>query len=224
MRLLLVEDERQLSEALTQLLLKNNYTVEAVYDGESGLDYALTGIYDIIILDIMLPKINGLKILEEIRKNKISSPVILLTAKGEITDKVIGLDKGADDYLPKPFSPEELLARLRALARRKGEVINENILDFEDVELNLSTYELKCNNNSVRLSLKEFEILRYFMTRPKMVVNKDDLITKIWGYDSDVEHNNIEVYISFIRKKIISINSNTSIKTLRGIGYKLEVN
>jgi DNA-binding response OmpR family regulator len=222
LKLLLVEDEKQLSEALTHLLKKNNYDVDSVYDGEDGLEYALTGIYDIIVLDIMLPKMNGLDVLMNIRNDKISTPVILLTAKGEINDKIEGLDKGADDYLPKPFSPEELLARLRALTRRKGEFINENILNFSDINLNLSTYELESGSGSIRLSLKEFEILRYFMDRPKMVVNKDDLITKVWGYDSNVEHNNIEVYISFLRKKLSYVGSKTSIKTLRGIGYKLE--
>lgn len=200
MRLLLVEDEKQLSEALQQILIRNKYSVDAVYNGDEGLDYSLTGVYDVIILDIMLPKLNGLEILKMIRRRKISTPVILLTAKDSVEDKILGLDSGADDYLPKPFSPDELLARLRALTRRNGEFINENILEFSDIRLNLSTYDMEVNDNSITLTQKEFEILRYFMQRPKLVVSKDDLITKLWGFDSDVEHNNIEVYISFLRK------------------------
>lgn len=222
MKLLLVEDEKQLSEALTQILIKNKYSVDAVYDGEDGLSYGLTDIYDVIILDIMLPKLNGLQALRQLRKDGISTPVLLLTAKGQIEDRVTGLDCGADDYLVKPFAPEELLARLRALTRRKGEVINNNILEFGDISLNLSTYDLEGNNTSLRLTSKEFEILNYFMQRPKSVVSKDDLITKIWGYDSEAEHNNIEVYISFLRKKLAHIESKVNIVTLRGVGYRLE--
>ena len=222
MRILLVEDEKQLSEALQQILIKNKYTVDAVYSGDEGLDYALTGVYDIIILDIMLPKLNGLEILKMIRKRKISTPVILLTAKGSVEDKILGLDSGADDYLPKPFSPDELLARLRALTRRNGDFINENILEFSDIKLNLSTYDMEVNDNSITLTQKEFEILKYFMQRPKLVVSKDDLITKLWGFDSDVEHNNIEVYISFLRKKLAYVESNVKITTIRRVGYRLE--
>lgn len=222
MRILLIEDEIQLSEALKQILVKNKYSVDAVFDGEDGLIYALTDVYDVIILDIMLPKLNGLDVLKEIRKKDISTPVILLTAKGSIEDKIIGLDSGADDYLPKPFSPDELLARLRALTRRNGEFVNENILKFSDINLNLATYEMIVYDNSLTLTLKEFEILKYFMQRPKIVVSKDDLITKLWGFESEVEHNNIEVYISFLRKKLSHLNSNVKITTIRRVGYRLE--
>ena len=222
MKLLLVEDEKQLSEALQQILIKNKYSVDAVYNGDEGLDYALTGVYDVIILDIMLPKLNGIEILKMIRKRKISTPVILLTAKGSVEDRILGLDSGADDYLPKPFSPDELLARLRALTRRNGDFINENILEFSDIKLNLSTYDMEVNDNSITLTQKEFEILKYFMQRPKLVVSKDDLITKLWGFDSDVEHNNIEVYISFLRKKLAYVESNVKITTIRRVGYRLE--
>lgn len=222
MKLLLVEDEKQLSEALQQILIKNKYSVDAVYNGDEGLDYALTGVYDVIILDIMLPKLNGLEILKMIRKRKISTPVILLTAKGSVDDRILGLDSGADDYLPKPFSPDELLARLRALTRRNGDFINENILEFSDIKLNLSTYDMEVNDNSITLTQKEFEILKYFMQRPKLVVSKDDLITKLWGFDSDIEHNNIEVYISFLRKKLAYVESNVKITTIRRVGYRLE--
>jgi DNA-binding response OmpR family regulator len=222
MRLLLVEDEKQLSEALQQILIKNNYSVDAVFNGEDGLDYGLTDVYDVIILDVMLPKLNGLEILKMLRNKKISTPVILLTAKGSIEDKVLGLDSGADDYLPKPFSPEELLARLRALTRRNGDFINENILEFSDIRLNLSTYEMEVRDNSITLTSKEFDILKYFMQRPKIVVSKDDLILKLWGFDSDIEHNNIEVYISFLRKKLSYVESNVKITTIRRVGYRLE--
>ena len=222
MKLLLVEDEKQLSEALSQILINNKYSVDCVYDGENGLEYALTDIYDVIILDIMLPKLNGLEVLRRIRRENISTPVLLLTAKDSVDDKVTGLDLGADDYLPKPFDLKELLARLRAISRRKGEVINDNLLIFGDISLNLSNYDLSCKDNTITLTQKEFEILNYFMQRPKSIVSKDDLITKLWGFDSDIEYNNIEVYISFIRKKLIFINSSVKITTIRRAGYKLE--
>ena len=222
MKLLLVEDEKHVSESLQQIRIKNKYSVDEVYNGDEALDYALTGVYDVIILDIMLPKLNGIEILKMIRKRKISTPVILLTAKGSVEDRILGLDSGADDYLPKPFSPDELLARLRALTRRNGDFINENILEFSDIKLNLSTYDMEVNDNSITLTQKEFEILKYFMQRPKLVVSKDDLITKLWGFDSDIEHNNIEVYISFLRKKLAYVESNVKITTIRRVGYRLE--
>ena len=199
MKLLLIEDEKELSEALFQILTKNKYFVDSVYDGEDGLDYALTGIYDVIILDIMLPKLDGLSLLKKIRKEGILTPVIMLTAKSQIEDRVVGLDLGADDYLTKPFAVEELLARL-----------------------NINTYDLDVNDESIRLTLKEFEIIKYFMERPKCVVSKDDLITKLWGFDSEVEYNNIEVYISFIRKKLSYLKSKVNIVTIRGVGYRME--
>ena len=222
MRLLLVEDEIQLSEALNQILTKNKYTVDAVYDGEDGLDYALSDVYDGIILDIMIPKLNGLEILKKIRKEGIQTPVIMLTAKSQIEDKVYGLDCGADDYLSKPFAPEELLARLRAITRRKDILVNDNVLSFGDIKLNVDTYDLEVNGENIRLTLKEFDIIKYFIDRPKCVVSKDDLITKLWGFDSEVEYNNIEVYISFIRKKLTYLKSKINIVTIRGVGYRLE--
>ena len=222
MRLLLVEDEKQLSEALQQILIKNNYSVDVVFNGEDGLNYGLTDVYDVIVLDIMLPRLNGLQVLKMLRNKKISTPIILLTAKDSVEDRILGLDSGADDYLPKPFSPEELLARLRAITRRNGDFISENILEFSDIRLNLSTYEMEVGNNSITLTLKEFDILKYFMQRPKVVVGKDDLISKIWGFDSDVEHNNIEVYISFLRKKLAYVESQVKITTIRRVGYRLE--
>ncbi len=222
MKLLLIEDEKELSEALFEILTNNKYLVDTFYDGEEGLDYALTGIYDVIILDIMLPKLNGISLLKQLRKLGLSTPVIMLTAKSQIEDRVLGLDCGADDYLTKPFATEELLARLRSVTRRKGSVINDNVLTYGDIRLNIETYDLDVNSESIRLTLKEFEIIKYFMERPKCVVSKDDLITKLWGFDSEVEYNNIEVYISFIRKKLAYLNSKVSIITIRGVGYRME--
>ncbi len=222
MRILVVEDEEAIAEALAHILTKNKYLVDTCYDGESGYDNAMTGIYDIIILDIMLPGMNGLDILCGIRKNGIACPVLLLTAKDEISDKVKGLDSGADDYLTKPFAMEELLARIRSLSRRTEHAISDNLLEFGDVALNLQTYELSCSGNSLNLGLKEFSIMEYLLNNPNKVMSKEMMIEKIWGYDSDAEYNNVEVYISFLRKKLRHIHSSVLIKTVRGVGYRLE--
>lgn len=223
MRILIVEDELHLAEALTQILKKNNYTVDAVNDGESGLDNALSNIYDLILLDIMLPKMDGISILKKLRKEGISTPVILLTAKGEISDKVVGLDSGADDYLAKPFATEELLARIRAMSRRKGEVLPDNTLRFGDIELNTANLKLSKDSKEVKLILKESELLEFLIARKNTVTSKELIIEKIWGFDSEVEHNHVEVYISFLRKKLAFLNSEVTINTVRGVGYVLEV-
>lgn len=224
MRILIVEDEVPLADALSQILRKNNYTVDAVYDGESGLDNALSDIYDLIILDIMLPKMDGISILKNIRKEGISTPVILLTARGETSDKVQGLDSGADDYLAKPFASEELLARIRAMSRRKGEVLQDNALKFGDLELYTSTLKLTCGSKEIKLILKECELLELLIIRKNMATSKELIIEKLWGFDAEVEHNHVEVYISFLRKKLIHLNSNVTINTLRGVGYILKSN
>jgi two-component system, OmpR family, response regulator ArlR len=221
MRILVVEDELHLAEALTQILRKNNYTVDTVNDGATGLDNALSDIYDLIILDIMLPKMDGISILKEIRKEGLGVPVILLTAKGQISDKVIGLDSGADDYLPKPFATEELLARIRALSRRKGEVLTDNNLKFGDIELNISTLMLTSGTKEVKLILKESQLLEVLMTRKNSTTSKELIIEKLWGFDAQVEHNHVEVYISFLRKKLVYLNSKVVINTVRGVGYIL---
>lgn len=224
MKILLVEDEIHLSEALTQILKKNKYIIDAVYDGISGLDNALSGIYDLIILDIMLPEMDGISVLKNIRKEGISTPVILLTAKGEVSDKVTGLDSGADDYLAKPFATEELLARIRAALRRKGEVITDNNnLKFGDIELNISSLKLCKGDKYIKLILKECQLLELLILRNTSVTPKELVIEKLWGFDSEAEHNNVEVYISFLRKKLASLNSKVSINTVRGVGYILEV-
>ena len=176
-----------------------------------------------IVLDIMLPKMNGLEVLRTLRANKIKTPVILLTAKDEVSDKVTGLDIGADDYLTKPFYTEELLARIRSLGRRNSDVICDNILSFDDISLNISTYELMCGERSVKLGLKEFNIMELLIKNGARILSKETLIEKIWGYESDAEYNNVEVYISFLRKKLSHIKSKVIIKTVRGVGYCLEV-
>lgn len=223
MRILVVEDELHLAEALTQILRKNNYSVDAAHDGEVGLDNALSNIYDVIILDIMLPKMDGIAILKELRKEGIATPVILLTARGEISDRVIGLDCGADDYLAKPFATEELLARIRALSRRKGEVVLSNTLKFGDMELNTATLKLSSEGKEVKLILKESELLELLISRKNAATSKEIIIEKLWGFDSEVEHNNVEVYISFLRKKLVHLSSEVIINTVRGVGYILEV-
>ncbi|WP_410770338.1 response regulator transcription factor [Fontibacillus sp. BL9] len=222
MRILIVEDEVHLAEALTQILKKNNYSVDTVHDGRSGLDNALSGIYDLLLLDIMLPEMDGITLLKTIRSEGIATPVIMLTAKGEISDKISGLDYGADDYVAKPFSTGELLARIRAALRRKGEVVPDDSLKFGDIELNTSTLKLSCNGKELKLILKESELLELLMTRKQAVTSKEQIIEKLWGFDSEAEYNNVEVYISFLRKKLAFLNASVKIHTIRGVGYVLE--
>lgn len=222
MRILIVEDEAQLSEALGAILEKNNYIVDRVFDGESGLDYILSDIYDGVILDIMLPKLNGIEVLKKARKEGISTPIILLTAKGEVEDRILGLDCGADDYLPKPFYVEELMARIRALTRRKGEVQSDNLLSYRDINLNIGNLELSSKENSIKLTAKESGLLELLINRKDMISNKDDIISKLWGYESEAEHNNVEVYVSFLRRKLSYLKSKVAIKAIRNLGYILE--
>lgn len=221
MKILFIEDQVYFLEAITHILKKNNYSVDTATDGEEGLDLALTDNYSIIILDIMLPKINGIEVLKKIRSNNISTPVLLLTAKGETSDKVIGLDSGADDYLPKPFQTDELLARLRALGRRKSDFIAENIISFSDIELNPHTLNLYVNKNSYSLTLKESQILELLISNQNNILSSSTIIEKVWGYDSDAEDSNVQVYISFLRKKLSKLHSSAKIKTIRGAGYTL---
>ena len=222
MRILLVEDEVRLSQALVEIFQKNRYGVDAVYTGPEGLEYAESGIYDAIILDIMLPGMDGITILKTLRDEKNQVPVLLLTAKDDIGDKVKGLDCGADDYMTKPFSTDELLARVRALTRRKGDVKEETVT-FGDLILNKNNCELqKVGGESIKLSLKEFQIIDLLFENPHQIIKKERIIEKIWGGDSDAEYNNVEVYISFIRKKMEQLQVTTTIRTARGIGYSLE--
>ncbi|MHA7965346.1 response regulator transcription factor [Paenibacillus sp. CAU 1782] len=223
MRILIVEDEIHLAEALTQILKKQNYSVDAVHDGSAGLDYAMSGIYDLILLDIMMPEMDGITVLKKLRGAGNATPVIMLTAKGELPDKVAGLDYGADDYIAKPFASEELLARMRAALRRKGEVMPEDALKFGDVELNTSTLKMSVKGKEIKLNLKESELLELMIVRKQAVTSKELIIEKLWGFDSDAEYNNVEVYISFLRKKLTFLGSSVRITTIRSVGYVLEV-
>ena len=221
MKLLLVEDEIPLADALSEILKRNKYSVDAVYDGEDGLEYAKTGLYDCIVLDIMLPRMDGIQVLRKLRAAGFSTPVMLLTAKSEVEDIISGLDCGADDYLTKPFSTGELLARIRALTRRTGDVIPD-CYQFHDLKLNMRSYALSTDSNSIKLSLKEYQIMEMLIANPRQIIPKERIIEKIWGFEKDVEYNNIEVYISFPRKKLSAISSAVQIKTARSIGYSLE--
>lgn len=221
MRILIVEDEKRLADALYQILLEQKYMADVVYDGNDGLEYGLSGIYDLIILDIMLPYRDGFQVAYELRKSKIETPILMLTAKDTVSDKVNGLDKGADDYMTKPFAPEELTARIRALTRRKGEVVVDEI-SFDDFSFNASTNILSKGTKSVHLNFKEAEILKLLLSKPDVLISKDEIITKVWGYDSDAGSNNVEAYISFLRRKLAFINSNSEIKAIKKMGYRLE--
>lgn len=222
MRILVIEDEVQLADAVSEILKRNKYFVDTVYDGADGLDYALTGVYDCILLDVMLPKMNGFEVLSNLRQEKISTPIIMLTAKSEVEDKITGLDGGADDYITKPFNTNELLARIRATTRRKGELVDDNCISFENLKLMKNSCSIAYGENDIKLSLKEFQIMELLISNPHRILPKERIIEKIWGYESDVEYNNIEVYISFLRKKLSTMCSDIQIKTARGIGYSLE--
>ena len=223
MRILVVEDEYSLADAMGEALKRENYMVDISYEGNSALDMALSGIYDIIILDLMLPNLNGLEILKYIREEKISSYVMILTAKGELDDKVKGLDYGADDYMTKPFHIRELLARIRAVSGRNGD-IDDYTLSFADLKLNLKTCDILNTNNSQSMTLsgKEFALMEFLFRNKNQVVNREQIAERIWGYDNDSQYNNVEVYVSFLRKKIKFLESNVRIKAIRGIGYMLE--
>lgn len=222
MKILVVDDEKQLVSALSAILTRNNYSVDVAYDGESGLDCALSGIYDLVILDVMMPKLDGLSMLKVLRDNKIDVPVLMLTAKSEVADKIGGLNLGADDYITKPFDTEELLARIRALLRRKEKFTGDN-LSFGDLVLDRSNPEISCGNKKIALGKKEFQILEMLMLNAGKSINKERFIEKIWGYDTEAEYNTIEVYVSFLRKKIAAVGSKTEIKSIRGIGYTIGV-
>lgn len=222
MKILLVDDEKQLVDALTVILKQNNYSVDSALDGESGLDLALSGIYDLIILDVMMPCLDGFSVLKRLRENKIQAPVLILSAKSELDDKVSGLNWGADDYMTKPFNTDEFLARIRALLRRK-EKFTGDVLTFGDVSLDRDTLELVKGDKKIALGKKEFQILEMLILAEGKCIDKERFIEKIWGYDSEAEYNTIEVYISFIRKKLTLIGANAEIKSLRGVGYVLGV-
>ena len=220
MRLLLVEDEKRMAQALCELLRLEKYDVDHYANGEEGLYAAESGLYDVIILDVMLPGKNGFEIAKEVRESGIKTPILMLTAKSDVDDKVEGLDRGADDYLTKPFMTKELLARLRALVRRTSNS-SDGTLSFGDITLNTNSSSLICSDNSVRLSEKEFHILEYLILNQGQILTREQIATKIWGYESNAEYNNVEVYMSFVRKKLSFIKAKTEIKAVRGIGYEL---
>ena len=222
MKVLIIDDEKQLVSALTAIFKNEKISIDYAYDGELGLEYALTGLYDVIILDIMLPKLNGFQVLSKIRAKGISTPILLLSAKSDVTDKIEGLQIGADDYLTKPFDSRELIARVKAMTRRKGEFTGDN-LTFGNISLSLNSHKLSCMGKTISLGNKEFQILESLLRSTDRIFSKDMIIEKIWGYDSNAEYNNVEVYVSFIRKKLTSLGANVEIKVLRGVGYKLEL-
>jgi len=221
MRLLLCEDEVELSNALVAILKHNNYSVDAVYDGEEALSYLEAENYDGVILDIMMPKVDGIQVVKTIRCKGNKVPVLMLTAKSEIDDKVMGLDSGADDYLTKPFATKELIARIRAITRRQSE-ITDSILCFGNITLDRMTFEIKSRKGSVRLANKEFQMLEMLMINPLNVIPTERFMEKVWGYDSDSEINVVWVYISSLRKKLIALEADVEIKARRNIGYSLE--
>ena len=223
MRILLVEDEKRLSAAICGLLKQEHFEVDAVYTGPDGLDYALTGMYDAMILDVMLPGMDGFTVLKKIRQKGLHTPVLMLTARGGLEDRVRGLETGADYYLPKPFEKEELVACLRAITRRKEDtLINE--LSFGDIRLSEKEARLIQNNtgDGVKLGAKEYQLMELFLRNPRQILPKETIIERIWGLDSEAEYNNLEVYVSFLRKKLSFVGSRVKIKATRGLGYSLE--
>lgn len=221
MRILIVEDSVSLTEALESVLKREKFTVDVAHDGEEGVAYAETGVYDVILMDVMMPVKSGVEATKELRAKKISTPIIMLTALSEESDKIVGLDCGADDYITKPFSMPELLARIRAVTRRKGDIIPEDGMSYGGVTLNMYTYMLSSGEKSVKLSKKEADIMRFFFEKPAFVAQRDQLISKVWGFDSEFESNNLEVFVSFLRKKLRFLDAKFTILPVRGVGYRL---
>lgn len=222
MNILIVEDERPIARALKEILTREGHRTDTVYDGLSAVEYAVGLAYDLIILDVMLPGLDGFGVIRSLRAKSISTPTLMLTARSATADKVTGLNAGADDYMTKPFDKEELLARVNALTRRKGEVVMDTLV-FSDLVLDLASAQLSRGGERVQLSRKEFDVLRIFLTDPQVTVTKDALISAVWGMDSEATDNNVEAYISFLRKKLRFLGSKVGIKNLQRIGYRLEV-
>lgn len=221
MRILLAEDEKALSKAIIKILEKNKYSADAVYDGEEALEYIETGNYEVAVLDIMMPKMDGLTVLKKVRSTGNQIPILILTAKSEIEDRVLGLDCGANDYLPKPFDSRELLARIRAITRGKTET--DAKLRLGNIALDRTTFELSSQTGGYRLTNKEYQLLEYFMTNPKRILSTEQIMEKVWGYDSNAEINVVWVYISYLRKKLTAIGADVQIKASRNLGYYLEI-
>ncbi len=221
MKILLIEDEKLLSDSLKALLTAKGFDVEAVYDGETGAEYALLGIYDLLILDVMMPGMDGYQVARQVRNRRCSVPILMLTARSGVTDRIEGLNAGADYYLTKPFDSRELLACINALLRRQGEQVDQ--LVFGNTELDLSTGILHCGEKSIRLSAKEFDIMRFLLQSGSRNLSKEVLLSRVWGFESNAVDNHVEVYVGFLRKKLRSIGSNISIEAVRRLGYHLEV-
>lgn len=219
MKVLIVEDDIKLAQALGRILEESDYAVDMVHDGTTGRDWAVVGNYDAIILDVMMPGMDGYEVVREIRCANIDTPVLMLTARGSVSDKIAGLDHGADDYMTKPFSPAELMAHLRALMRRQGSVIFETV-DAGDVSLKLDSHELARNGKTIHLSKTEFALAKMLMSNKERILPKEMIIEKIWGIESNAADNNVEAYVSFLRKKLRYLESNARIETIRKVGYK----
>lgn len=222
MKVLIVDDEVKLADVLGEIMRRNKIVADVVYDGEDGYFYAKKGDYDVVVLDVMMPGMDGFEVVRKLREVKCNVPVLMLTAKDEVASRVKGLDCGADDYLTKPFATEELLARVRALARRQTEIVYDTI-SYCDVVLNTANYTLSCGEKSVSLGAKEYEIMRLLISNPTQVISKDSIISKVWGLDSDITENNVEAYMSFLRKKLFFVGSKVTISTKRLLGYFLEI-
>lgn len=221
MRILLAEDEKALAKAIVKIFEKNNYSADAVYDGEEALAYIESGNYDVAVLDIMMPKLDGISVLKKVRASGNRIPILMLTTKSEIEDRVLGLDSGANDYLPKPFDTRELLARIRAITRAKEET--DTKLGFGNITLDRATFEVSSPTGSFRLANKEYQMMEYFLSNPRRIISAEQFMEKIWGYDSDAEINVVWVYISYLRKKLTALGADIAIKASRNAGYSLEV-
>lgn len=221
MKILIIEDDKLLAESLSTLLTLKGFDVEAVYDGEDGAAYAETGIYDLLIMDVMMPKLNGYQLAKQVRHSRITTPILMLTAKGETKDRIEGLNAGADYYLTKPFDNQELLACINALLRRQGSQVD--ILSFGNTTLDLTGHVLSTDTGNIRLSKKEFDVMRRLMMFQGRSIRKDVLLTQVWGFESNATENNVEAYVGFLRKKLASIGSNLKIESIRLLGYHLEV-
>lgn len=222
MKILIIEDEYSLADAIAETLQKEKIGVNIITNGEDGENEALTNVYDLIILDVMLPNKDGFEILKNLRKEKIDTPIIMLTAKSEMTDKLNGLEHGADDYITKPFHMRELIARVKVILKRKTNIENTNVLEYSDLKLNLGTGKMSSNNTEIAINGKELDLLEILLLNRNQITSREILANKIWGYNSETEYNNVEVYVSFLRKKLKLLKSKVKIKAVRGIGYKLE--
>ncbi len=223
MHILIIEDEYPLADAISETLKKEKFNVDIITDGLDGENEALTGIYNLILLDVMLPGKDGFEILKSIKQEKVKTPIIMLTAKSQINDKLEGLENGADDYITKPFHTRELVARVKNLLKRVNDIDNMNKLEFGDLTLNLDICQIYCKENYIEIKGKELELLQLLIMNKGQVVSREEIANKIWGYDSEAEYNNVEVYITFIRRKFKILETHVKIKAIRGIGYKLEV-